>query len=52
MQALGTSLQTAKCTVQALCDQFIVHYDLLENIVSDQGQNFESYLIAETVKIA
>ena len=41
MQTLDTSLQTAKCTSQALWDKFIVHYGLPENIVSDQGQNFK-----------
>ena len=40
MQALVT-LQTAKCTAKALSDRFIVHYDIPESIVSDQGQNFK-----------
>ena len=47
MQALVTSLQIAKCTAQALWDKFVDHYGLLENIVYDQGWNFESDLIAE-----
>ena len=44
--------QTAKCTAQALWKRFIVHYGLPENIVSDQGLNFESDLIAEQCKLA
>ena len=52
VQALVTSLQSAKCTAQAFWDRFIVHYDLLERIVSDEGQNFESDLISELCKLA
>ena len=44
-QALVTSLQTAKCTAQALWDQFVVHYGLPVNVVSDLGHNFESDLL-------
>ena len=40
-QALLTSSQTAKCTAQAIWDQFVVHYGLPESKISDQGQNFE-----------
>ena len=42
VQAVVTSLLTAKCTAQALWDQFIVHYGLPESIVSDQCWNFKS----------
>ena len=52
MQALVTSSQTAKCTAQSLWDIFIVHYGLQENIVSDQGWNFESDIIAELCNLA
>ena len=45
-QALVTSLQTAKFTSQALCDQFVVQYGLPESIISDHGQNFKSDLIS------
>ena len=51
-QSLVSSSQTAKCTAQALWDQFVVHYSLPENIISDQGQNFESDLISELCKLA
>ena len=37
VQALVTSSQTAKCTTQALWDQFVVHYGLPESIISYQG---------------
>ena len=46
-QVLVTSLQTAKCTAQALWNQFVVHYVLL-----DQDLNFESDLISELHKLA
>ena len=36
-QPLVTSSQIAKCTAQALWDQFIVHNGLPECIVSDHG---------------
>ena len=52
MQALLMSSQTAKCTVQALWDQFIVHHGLPESIVSDQGLNFKSDLNSEQCKLA
>ena len=40
-QTIVTSLQTATCTVQNLWDKFIVHYGLLEKILTNQGHNFE-----------
>ena len=51
-EALVTSSQTAKCTGQAIYDQFVVHYGLPECIKSDQDQNFESGLISELYKSA
>ena len=45
MQAIVTSLQTAKCTAQNLWDNFIVYYGLLEKILTNQGHNFESDLL-------
>ena len=39
-QAIVTISQTAKCTAQNLWDKFIVHYDLPEKILTDQGHNF------------
>ena len=52
VQALLTSLQTAKCMAQALWDQFVVLHGLLESIVFDHGWNFESDLTAELSKLA
>ena len=46
------SLQTAKCTLQNLWDRFIVHYGLLEKILTDQGCNFESDLLKALCEIA
>ena len=51
-QAIVTSLQTVKCTVQNLWDKFIVHYGLLEKILTDQGHNFESDLLKALCEIA
>ena len=51
-QAIDTSLQTAKCTVQNLWDKFIVHYGLLEKILTDQGHNFERNLLNALCEIA
>ena len=50
-QAVVASSQTAKCTTQALWDWFVVNCGLPESIVSDQGQNFKSYLISELCKL-
>ena len=52
VQTLVTSPQTARCTAQGLWDQFVMHYDLPESIISDQGKNFESDLISELCKLA
>ena len=45
-QAYVTRTQTAQTTAKTLWDKFIVHYGLPEKILSDQGQNFESQLVA------
>ena len=52
VHALITSSQTVKSTAQALWDRCIVHYGLPMSIVSDQGWNLESDLIAELCKLA
>ena len=49
--ALVISSQTAKCTAQALWDQFVVHDGIPESIVSEQGRNFKSGLILELLKL-
>ena len=50
-QAYVTRTQTAQTTARTLCDKFIVHYGLLEKILSDQGHNFESQLVADLCKL-
>ena len=51
-QATVTSSQTAKCTAQNLWDKFIVHFGLPEEILTDQGCNFESDLLWELCELA
>ena len=51
-QVLVTSSQTARCTAQAVWDQFVIHYGLPESIIWDQGQNFESDLVLQLYKLA
>ena len=46
-QAYVTRTQTAQTMVKTLWDKFIVHYGLPEKILTDQGQNFESQLVAD-----
>ena len=43
--------QTAQTTVKALWDNFIVHYGLPKKILSDQGRNFKSQLVADLCKL-
>ena len=51
-QAIVTSSQTAKYTVQKLWDKFIVHYRVPKEILTDQGCNFESDLLKAWCEIA
>ena len=46
-QAYVTRSQTTQTTTRTLWDKFIVHYGLPEKILSDQGRNFESQLVAD-----
>ena len=41
----------SKPTAKTLWDKFIVHYRLPEKILLDQGQNFESQLVADLCKL-
>ena len=50
-QAVVTSSQTAKCTVQNLWDKFIVQYGLPEKILTNKGHNFESELLKELCEL-
>ena len=40
-----------RTTTRTLWDKFIVHYGLPEKILSDQGYNFESQLVADLSKL-
>ena len=50
-QAHVTRLQTAPVVANTLWEKFFVHYGFPEKILSDQGRNFESNLIAELCKL-
>ena len=49
--AYVTRAQTAQTTARTLWDRFIVLYGLPEKILSDQGHNFESQLVADLCKL-
>ena len=46
-----TRTQTAQMTVKTPWDKLIVHYGLPKKILTDQGQNFESQLVAELCEL-
>ena len=50
-QAYVTRTQTTQMTAKTLWDKFIVHYGLPAKIVTDQGQNFESQLVADLCEL-
>ena len=50
-QAYVTRTQTSQMTVKTLWDKFIVHYGLPEKILTNQGQNFESQLVADLCEL-
>ena len=50
-QAYVTWTQTAQTTTKTLWDKFIVHYGSPKMILSDQGRNFESQLVADLYKL-
>ena len=50
-QAYVTWSQTAQTTAKAFWDHFIVHYGLPKKILSHQGRNFESQLVADLCKL-
>ena len=51
-QAFVTKSQTGNVVANTLWERFFSDYGFPEKILSDQGQNFESNLIAEVCKIA
>ena len=50
-RAYVTKTQTAQMMAKTLWDKFIVHYGLPEKILTDQGQNFESQLVADLCEL-
>ena len=50
-QAYVTRNQTAQMTAKTLWDKYIVHYGLPKKILTDQGQNFESQLVADLCEL-
>ena len=51
-QAYPSKTQTALATAKPLWNDFIVHYGFPTNIISNQGHNFESELIANLCQVA
>ena len=51
-QAYPSKSQTALATAKLLWNNFIIHYGFPDKIISDQGQNFESELIANLCEVA
>ena len=51
-QAYPSKTQTALATAKLLWNYFIVHYGFPNKIISDQGCNFESELIANLCEVA
>ena len=45
-------MQTTLATAKLLWNNFIVHYGFLTKIISDQGCNFDSELIANLCQVA
>ena len=50
-QAYVTRTQTAQMSARTLWDKFIVHYGLPKKILTDQGWNFESQLVADLCEL-
>ena len=51
-QAFPSKTQTALATAKLLWNNFIIHYGFPNKIISDQGCNFESELIANLCEVA
>ena len=50
-QAYVTKTKTAQMTAKTLWDKFIVHYGLPKKILTKQGWNFESQLVADLCEL-
>ena len=50
-QAYVTRTQMAQTMAKTLWDKFIVHYGLPKKILTDQGRNFESQLVADLCEL-
>ena len=48
-QAYPSKSQTALATAKLLWNNFIIHYGFPDKIISDQGRNFESELLANSM---
>ena len=51
-QAYPSKSQTALATAKLLWNNFIIHYGFPDKIISDQGQKFESELLANLCELA
>ena len=51
-QAYPSKMQTTLATAKLLWNNFIIHYGVPTKIISDQGHNFESELIANLYQVA
>ena len=51
-QAYPSKSQTALATAKLLWNNFIIHYGFPDKIISDQGRNFESELLANLCEVA
>ena len=51
-QAYPSKTQTALATTKLLWNNFIIHYGFPNKIISDQGHNFESELLANLCEVA
>ena len=51
-QAYPSKTQTALATAKLLWNNFIIHYGFPNKIISDQGRNFESELLANLCEVA
>ena len=51
-QAYPSKSQTALATAKLLWNNFIIHYGFPNKIISDQGRNFESELLANLCEVA